>query len=138
MRLIRFLWRYCLLSGSCKGVNALEGDNQTVYSQAPYSRRWSHSQRLVIGPDPDNYPTTLDANRSGRVAFVTGNVEVTMDSLSFTGGLANAGEDGNNGGGIWTDTNLILRIRRFTATQQLLAADFTAVAAEAALSVTPT
>ncbi len=106
------------LSGSCKGVNALEGHNQTVYISKRLTLEGGHTRSdWSLGPDPETYPTTLDANRSGRVAFVTGNVEVTMDSLSLTGGLANAGEDGNNGGGIWTDTNLIFK--EFEGLQQL-------------------
>lgn len=36
--------------------------------------------------DPDTYPTILDAQRQGRVLYITGDISPTIDGLTITGG----------------------------------------------------
>ncbi|MBN1994328.1 MAG: DUF11 domain-containing protein [Anaerolineae bacterium] len=46
-----------------------------------------------------NYRTTLNANNTGRVVYVTGNGNVTIENLYLTGGRATGG--GGNGAGVY-------------------------------------
>jgi hypothetical protein len=52
-------------------------------------------------PDPDAYPTTLDAQGLGRVLFITGNISPTISGLRITGG-----DDVGLGGWDWRTVTL--------------------------------
>jgi hypothetical protein len=53
--------------------------------------------------DPNGYPTTLDAQRNGRVVYVSGNINPTVDGFTITGGNAsNAPTGAGRGGGIYS------------------------------------
>ncbi|NIV31701.1 MAG: hypothetical protein GWN58_20120, partial [Anaerolineae bacterium] len=39
--------------------------------------------------DPSAYPTTLDAQRNGRVVYINGEISPTVDGFTITGGNAN-------------------------------------------------
>ncbi|MCJ7668662.1 MAG: right-handed parallel beta-helix repeat-containing protein [Anaerolineae bacterium] len=54
-------------------------------------------------PDPEAYPTTLDAQGSGRVIEITGNISPTIDGFIITGGNADTEAlDAGRGGGIYS------------------------------------
>jgi hypothetical protein len=54
--------------------------NKTVTIQGGYTTtNWDT-------PDPDTYPTTVDAQRLGRVLFITGDISPTISGLRITGG----------------------------------------------------
>lgn len=53
--------------------------------------------------DPNTYPTTLDAQRQGRVIQITGNITPTIDGFIITGGNADGQAlDPGRGGGIYS------------------------------------
>jgi hypothetical protein len=57
-------------------------------------------------PNPDAYPTTVDAQGAGRVVLITGTVTVVLEGLRITGGnAAGLGGGGSEyvvaGGGVW-------------------------------------
>jgi predicted outer membrane repeat protein len=98
------------VAGTCKGVNTRAGTDQTVYIDKDLTLEGGHTQTdWSKPPDPDTYPTTLDADEKGRVAVIKGNVDVTLEALQFTNGRANDGTLSNNGAGIWTDSSLTLK-----------------------------
>lgn len=58
--------------------------------------------------DPNTYPTTLDAQRNGRVVYISGNISPTIDGFVITGG--NANDQGGVGGGILSlDASPVIR-----------------------------
>lgn len=58
--------------------------------------------------DPSIYPTTLDAQRNGRVVYISGNISPTIDGFVITGG--NANDQGGAGGGILSlDASPVIR-----------------------------
>jgi parallel beta-helix repeat protein len=58
--------------------------------------------------DPSIYPTTLDAQRNGRVVYISGNISPTIDGFTITGG--NANDQGGVGGGILSsDASPVIR-----------------------------
>jgi hypothetical protein len=82
------------LAGTCAGVEARGGVTQTVFVSRSVTFQGGYSPTNWLDtPDPTAYTTTLDAARGGRVAFITGTVDVTLDGLLITGG------DGGQSGG---------------------------------------
>ncbi|MGA9347514.1 MAG: choice-of-anchor Q domain-containing protein [Anaerolineae bacterium] len=58
--------------------------------------------------DPNIYPSTLDAQRNGRVVYISGNISPTIDGFVITGG--NANNQGGVGGGILSsDASPVIR-----------------------------
>lgn len=54
--------------------------------------------------DPDTHPTTLDAQRNGRVLYISGHISPTIDGFVITGGNANNEAVGvGKGGGIYSE-----------------------------------
>jgi hypothetical protein len=54
--------------------------------------------------DPSIYPTTLDAQRNGRVVYISGNISPTIDGFVITGGNANNETiKAGMGGGIYSE-----------------------------------
>jgi len=92
------------LAGDCMGVMARGGLLQTVYISKSLTLEGGHTQSdWSLAPDPDTYTTTLDANQGGRVAVISGTIEVTLDSLFLTRGHA------DDGGGIWSNSAMTLK-----------------------------
>jgi len=97
------------LAGTCTGVEMRAGLTQTVYISKTLRLEGGHTESdWTLEPDPHTYTTTLDANDGGRVVVISGTVDVILDSLFLTGGLA---PDGNGnldktGGGIWSNEAL--------------------------------
>ncbi|MFP4345981.1 MAG: Ig-like domain-containing protein [Anaerolineales bacterium] len=76
------------LSGTCAGVQTRSGATQTVYIDTALTLQggYTHTSWLAA-PNPDTYPTTLDAQDAGRVVYING-VSVSLDGLILTGGNA--------------------------------------------------
>jgi predicted outer membrane repeat protein len=90
-------------------VSTRAGTDQTVYIDKNLTLEGGHTYKeWSEPPDPDTYPTTLDADEMGRVAVIKGNMYVTLEALHFTKGRAEDGTLSNNGAGIWTDSSLTL------------------------------
>ncbi len=96
------------LAGKCEGVVAQGGTLQTVYISKDLTLEGGHTESdWTLEPDPDTYTTTLDADDDGRVIVISGTIDVTLDSLFLTGGLADANL-WSAGGGIWSNGVLTL------------------------------
>ena len=96
------------IAGYCEGVQNQNGTNQTVYIDKNITLQGGYlAGNWMATPNPVVYPTTLDADQNGRVAFITGTNTVELHGLIMTNGLANA--DNQDGGGIY-NTNTTLTI----------------------------
>jgi hypothetical protein len=93
-------------TGTYTGVHARSGITQMVYLTETVTIRGGYSSDLTAW-DPDLYPTTLDAQRQGRVVFLTGDISPTLEHLILKGGnstgqiincLAESYPDGCGGG----------------------------------------
>lgn len=74
---------------------------QVVYVDAAVTIRggYTTTTNFADPPDPDAYPTTLDAGGQGRVVYV-GNVTATLEGLRITNGVI-SGSVSDRGGGIY-------------------------------------
>ncbi|MGB5050165.1 MAG: right-handed parallel beta-helix repeat-containing protein, partial [Caldilineaceae bacterium] len=90
------------LAGTCKGVTTREGKTQLLYL--------NKEVHLQGGYDPENWdvsypmtqPTALNAEGKGRVVYVTGSAQPTIESVTLQAGNAvgqGGGPDGQDGGG---------------------------------------
>ncbi len=90
------------IAGACRGVVTRGGLQQTAYISKSLTLRggyrglgdWS-------APDPDAYPTLLDAQGGGRALAVIGPATVIVEGLTLAGGSANGlqGIEGLDAGG---------------------------------------
>jgi len=82
---------------------------QVAYIDKPLVLRGGYTTTNWLTPNPVANPTTLDALEQGRVFYVTGAINVTLDGFSITGGDA-AGLGGSSfipadaGGGVYVIT----------------------------------
>ncbi len=91
------------VAGTCIGVQNRAGLMQTVYISKSLTLEGGHTESdWTLEPDPDTYTTTLDADDGGRVVLISGTIDVSLDSLFLTGGVADAG------GGIYSNGALTL------------------------------
>jgi hypothetical protein len=72
---------------------------QVVYISKTVTIRGGYTTTNWITPDPEANPTTLDAQRKGRVIYVTGDTSPIIKGLRITGG--DAAGMGDMGGGIY-------------------------------------
>ncbi len=85
-------------TGVYTGVQARGGMTQVVYISQTVTVRGGYSGDFATW-NPEIYPTTLDAQRQGRVlSIVGGSVGPTLDSLTITGGDATGVTDHCPGG----------------------------------------
>jgi hypothetical protein len=76
-------------TGTYTGVQSRGGMTQVVYISKTVTVRGGYSSDLTAW-NPDTYPTTLDAQRQGRVvSIVVGGVGPTLEGFTITGGNAN-------------------------------------------------
>jgi parallel beta-helix repeat protein len=61
---------------------------QVLYISKSITIRGGYSSAFNEPPDPEVYPTTLDAEGQGRVLFITGDTSPTLEGLRLTGGDA--------------------------------------------------
>jgi len=92
------------VAGTCAGVQQTAGISQTVYISQNLTLRGGYTTTDWATSDPVANPTTLDAQSLGRVVFITGTVDVTIENLTVTGGRA------TKGGGIWVDSAAALTL----------------------------
>ncbi len=105
-------------AGVYSGVNTYGGLSQVVYISKSLTLRGGYPLDFTEPPDPDAYPTTIDAAGQGRGVYLTGNISVTLENLCITGGDA-AGLRGaeyylNNydgGGGVYAVTGTLVLSR---------------------------
>ena len=97
------------MAGTCIGVVARDGLLQTVYISKSLNLEGGHTQSdWTMAPDPDTYTTTLYAINLGRVIVISGTIDVSLDSLFISGGLADNDTLYNYGGVIWSNSALTL------------------------------
>jgi len=89
-------------AGIYSGVSARAGVTQTVYISKTVTIRGGYTTANWATPNPAANLTTLDAQGLGRVLYITGDINPTMEGLRITGGdAAGLGGDpwGNDAGG---------------------------------------
>ncbi|MEJ5311428.1 MAG: ABC transporter substrate-binding protein [Anaerolineae bacterium] len=104
------------VAGTCTGVHTrprrdliTTGDvTQVAYIDKSLTLQGGYTTTNWLNPNPTANPTTLDALGQGRVFYVTGGVNVTLDGFRITGGNA-AGQGGafdavDAGGGVYAIT----------------------------------
>ncbi len=79
------------------GYNGPDTVYQVVYIDKTLTIQGGYASDFVGLPDPETNPTTLDAERQGRVIFISGAVSPTVEGLRITGGDA----DGLGGYHYW-------------------------------------
>jgi hypothetical protein len=94
------------VAGYCTGVEGRAAPSgyigastitQVVYVSKTMTVQGGYTTTDWSTPDPDNNPTTLDAQGQGRVLFIVGDISPTVEGLRITDGSA-AGLGGNVGG----------------------------------------
>jgi len=84
------------VAGYCAGVEARAGVTQTVYVSKTITIQGGYTTTNWTTSNPQANPTTLDAQGQGRVLYVTGDINPTIEGLRITGGDA----DGLGGYGV--------------------------------------
>ena len=90
-------------TGVYTGVHARAGITQVVYISKSVTVRGGYATTDWTTPYPVTQPTTLDAQKQGRVLYISGDISPTIEGLRITGGDA-AGlggiPSGSCGGGV--------------------------------------
>jgi len=85
-------------AGTCGGVQSRGGTEQTIYLSETLTLRGGYTYtNWLAGSQPGVYTTTLDGLHNGRVAFITGGADVTLENLAIRGGQV----ADTDGGGIY-------------------------------------
>ena len=99
--------RVIKVAGTCAGVTSVQQLTQTVYVSRSMTIQGGYSVTntdWLTQPNTRLYLAVLDAQESGRVAIITGTIEVTLTGLAVTGGQT----EGVGGGiAIYSSTVLI-------------------------------
>ena len=94
-------------AGKCVGVEQRGGITQTVYISKSLTLKGGYDyNNWEAYPDPVSNKTILDADRRGRVAVISGTIQVALDGLYITGGLADLAGLSTSGGGMWVSAEL--------------------------------
>jgi hypothetical protein len=94
----------CVATGTYTDVQARTGITQVVYISKTVTVRGGYTTTNWITSYPITQPTTLDAQKQGRVLYITGEISPTIDGLRITGGNATGlggGPSGDTGGGVY-------------------------------------
>jgi hypothetical protein len=86
-------------TGVYTDIHMREGITQVVYISNSVTLRGGYTTTNWTISDPEAYPTTLDAQRQGRVLYITGEISLTVEGLRITGGNVIS----NSGGGIYNE-----------------------------------
>ncbi len=118
-----------IAAGTYTDMNNYGGLAQVVYISKTVTIRGGYTTTNAFAepPDPKANPTTLDAQRQGRVIYITGQISPTIEGLRITGGDATglgggyAGAEYDSGGGMYviTATATISENRIFSNTSEL-------------------
>jgi hypothetical protein len=108
-------------AGTYTGINNRGGLAQVVYISKTVTIRggYTTTNDFAEPANPDANPSTLDAQRHGRVLYITGNISPTIEGLHITGGDATGLRGGpfenDAGGGVYviTATAIITNCRVF-------------------------
>ena len=90
-----------IATGDYEGVSERGGMDQTVYLSKSLTLRGGYTTTNWSEPNPDAYPTELDALTRGRVLVITGTITPTIEGLILTRG--DATELGGIGGGVYVN-----------------------------------
>jgi hypothetical protein len=85
-------------TGTYAGVSARAGVTQVVYISKTVTIQGGYTTAFTEPPNPEANLTTLDAQKQGRVLYITGNISPTVEGLRITGGYVKA-----SGGGIYDE-----------------------------------
>jgi uncharacterized repeat protein (TIGR01451 family) len=95
-------------TGIYTGVQARAGVTQVVYISETVAVRGGYTTTNWATPYPITQPTTLDAQKQGRVLYITGDISITVRGLRITGGdalgLGGDVSDKDAGGGLYVIT----------------------------------
>jgi uncharacterized repeat protein (TIGR01451 family) len=95
-------------TGIYTGVQARAGVTQVVYISETVTVRGGYTTTNWATPYPITQPTTLDAQKQGRVLYITGDISITISGLRITGGdalgLGGDVSDKDAGGGLYVIT----------------------------------
>lgn len=98
-------------AGVYKDMHLINGRYQVVYIDKNLTIQGGYTPPFSSAPDPLVHISTLDAQRLGRVIYVTGSISVTIEGLHLTGGLTRLEEPGSglyaSGGTILLQNNVI-------------------------------
>jgi uncharacterized repeat protein (TIGR01451 family) len=89
--------RVWIAQGEYAGASSRAGVSQVVYISKALTLRGGYSTDFSVR-DPAGMPTVIDAQGKGRVIYATGQIDLTLDGLSITGGDA-----ADMGGGPWAE-----------------------------------
>src|SRR5205814_7314993 len=78
-----------IAAGKYSGVQTHGDIRALVYISNTLTMQGGYSTSNWTSADPENNPTTLDADKLGTVVLVTGNITVTIAGLNITGGFGN-------------------------------------------------
>jgi uncharacterized repeat protein (TIGR01451 family) len=84
------------VAGTCAGVTNTGGQDQVAYIDESLTLRGGYRPGDWITPNPAAYPTTLDAEGGGHVAYLTGGGTVVLENLRLVNGWV-----AGHGGGIY-------------------------------------
>lgn len=87
------------VAGYCAGVELRGGTEQTAYVDKNLEIEGGHPFGFGSPPDPDLYPTTLDAARGGRVFYISTTLDVAIRHMTATGGRID-----DPGGGVFVES----------------------------------
>jgi Fe-S cluster biogenesis protein NfuA len=96
------------IAGTCIGTQLKNSTWQTVKINKNLTLEGAYDQNdWVAGPQPGVYTTTLDADSSGRVVYITSGQTVVLENLVITSGYIKDDTSWtDSGGGIWSRGNL--------------------------------
>jgi len=98
-----------IASGVYTGVQTREGTTQVVIITKTLTLSGGYTTTNWTTSDPVANPTTLDAERQGRVMYITADVNPTVEGLRITGGDGSTGGDDNGGGIAIQEATAIIR-----------------------------
>jgi parallel beta-helix repeat protein len=75
-------------AGTYDDINNYSGLAQVVYINKSITIRGGYTTAFTEPPDPEANPTTLDAVGQGRVIYIEGDINPTIEGLRITGGDA--------------------------------------------------
>jgi hypothetical protein len=98
-----------IASGVYTGVQARAGVTQVVIITKTLALSGGYTTTNWTTSDPVANPTTLAAERQGRVIYITDDATPTIEGLIITGGDGSTGGDGNGGGIAIQEATAIIR-----------------------------
>ncbi|MCA9949956.1 MAG: right-handed parallel beta-helix repeat-containing protein, partial [Anaerolineales bacterium] len=86
------------IAGTCAGVQQTGSFTQTVYINKNLTLQGGYDpDNWLASPDPNTYPTVLDAEDNGRVVYLANASQLTLAGLTLQNGHISSG----NGGGLY-------------------------------------